>query len=182
MAWTNQALILFHGCAASALQPVNPGGIGTADAPHNIQLPLCRPLTDFGRGFYTTTYEHQAKQWANAQVRRVASSSPVAPLATVIRFQVDRDELAKLKDLVFVLYNADYYDLVDYCRADSAPHARMASGNLRRLVEYDVVYGPVSALQQSLVIKGCDQVSLHTLDALNILPSPDIHLQGNPWL
>ena len=64
MAWTNQPLILFHGCAASALQPVNPGGIGTAGAPHNIQLPLCRPLTDFGRGFYTTTYEHQAKQWA----------------------------------------------------------------------------------------------------------------------
>ena len=57
MAWTNQALILFHGCAASALQPVNPGGIGTAGAPHNIQLPLCRPLTDFGRDFYTTTYK-----------------------------------------------------------------------------------------------------------------------------
>jgi hypothetical protein len=58
----------------------------------------------------------------------------------------------------------------------------MASGNLRRLVEYDVIYGPVSGFQQSLVIKDCDQVSFHTLDALNVLPSPDIHLQGNPWL
>jgi hypothetical protein len=58
----------------------------------------------------------------------------------------------------------------------------MASGNLRRLVEYDVIYGPGSGLQQSLVIKDCDQVSFHTLDALNVLPSPDIHLQGNPWL
>jgi hypothetical protein len=52
MAWTNQPLILFYGYADAALQPVNPGGIGTAGAPHNIQLPLCRPLTDFGRGFY----------------------------------------------------------------------------------------------------------------------------------
>lgn len=69
----------------------------------------------------TTTYEDLAKQWANTQVRRVASSSPVAPIAAVIRFQVDQDDLTKLEDPVSVLDNADTYDLVGYCRSGSAP-------------------------------------------------------------
>jgi len=180
MPWTNQDLELFHGCADAALQPVNPVGIGAGGNPHNIQLSLCRPLTDFGRGFYTTTWEHQAKEWANQQTRRLFRARGSTAAAIVLRFQVGRDRLAELEDLVFTRDTTEFYDLVQDCRSGVLPHGRTPANNPRGLVEYDLVYGPVSLWRQKLVIKDCDQISFHTPQALAILPSPDVHARGNP--
>jgi Protein of unknown function (DUF3990) len=179
MPWTNQDLELFHGCADAALQPINPAGIGTGGSPHNIQLSVCRPLTDFGRGFYTTTWEHQAKEWANQQTRRLRTRGSVA-VAIVLRFQVARDRLAALEDLVFTRDTAEFYDLVQDCRSGVPPHGRAPAKNPRSSVAYDLVYGPVSLWQQRLVIKDCDQISFHTPQALAILLSPDVHARGSP--
>ena len=180
MAWTNQDLVLFHGCADTALQPANPAGIATAPGRHNIQLGLCRPLTDFGQGFYTTTWEHQAKEWANQQARRLSVSTGASPNAVVLRFHVDRNRLAALEDLVFLRETVDFYDLVDYCRSGAAPHGRAAASSAGGLVQYDILYGPVSLWSQKLVIKDCDQISFHTSQALAILPAPVVHAQGTP--
>ena len=171
---------MFHGCADSALQPANPTGIGTTPRAHNIQLSLCRPLTDFGQGFYTTTWEHQAKEWANQQTRRLSVRTGATPVATVLRFDVDRDYLAAVEDLVFLRETTEFYDLVGDCRSGAMPHGRTAGKSPRGLTKYDIVYGPVSLWQQKLVIKDCDQISFHTPQALAILPSPVVHAQGKP--
>jgi hypothetical protein len=185
MPWTNQQLIVFHGCADSALwTPANPNGIGTAPHHHhNINLGLCRPLTDFGRGFYTTTWEHQAKEWANQQVRRLAAHGAASPIATVLRFDLDRNRLAALEDLVFLRETTDFYDLVSYCRSGHPPHNRASASSppySASTPPYDAVYGPVSLWQQRLVIKDCDQISFHTQRALAILSAPVVHAQGTP--
>jgi hypothetical protein len=169
--WNNSPVRLYHGCddrSAAAIQAARPG-FG-----HGIDLARCRPRTDFGQGFYTTTSEHQAKQWANERIRRMSKGALPALAATVIAFDVVRDDLADQEDLVFVIDGPDFYALVNYCRAGFAPHGRAAG-------IYDVVYGPVSLWQQQLVIKDCDQVSFHTDNALKILPTPQIHAQGTPY-
>jgi hypothetical protein len=64
MGWSNGPLVLYHGCddtsAQSIMTPASPNR-------HGIHLAYSRPLADFGRGFYTTTYLHQAKNWANVR-------------------------------------------------------------------------------------------------------------------
>lgn len=170
IAWNNGPVRLYHGCddrsAAAIRTPRHPFR-------HGIDLARCRLRTDFGQGFYTTTSEHQAKQWANQRIRRISKVSP-APVATVIAFDVARDDLAVQEDLVFVVDGPDFYALVNYCRGGFTPHGRAAG-------VYDVVYGPVSLWQQQLVIKDCDQVSFHTPGALGILPMAQVHAQGNPY-
>ncbi len=142
--------------------------------PDNIKLNLCRPRTDFGQGFYTTTSEHQARQWANQRCRRILAPRGSGPTATVLRFAIDRDALADLHHLAFVRETADFWNLVHDCRLGFPPHQRTGS----RQRAYDVVYGPVSLWQQTLVIADCDQISFHTARALALLPAPVIHAQA----
>lgn len=169
MPWTNSPLVLYHGCddvSATSIQiPVSPNR-------HGIHLAYSRPLADFGQGFYTTTYLHQAKNWANVRCQRLHSANPSQPfpLATVLRFEVDRNLLAQLQALTFVVDNTDYWDFVQHCRQGRGPHRQ--TGN------YEVVFGPVSLWPQTLVIKDCDQVSFHTALALSILPTPTVEAQA----
>ena len=90
MPWTNGPLVLYHGCdhisADSIMTPVLPNQ-------HGIHLTQSRALTDFGRGFYTTTSLHQAKNWANSRCRRQIHTAS-SWLATVLSFRVDRNRLA----------------------------------------------------------------------------------------
>jgi len=143
---------------------------------HGINLASSRPLADFGRGFYTTTYLDQAKNWANNRCRNLRNpvvgifQLPRRVLATVIRFEVDRDLLARLQTLSFVREGPDYWDLVQHCRQGRGDHR--STGN------YDVVFGPVSLWPQTLVIKDCDQISFHTPLGLAILPTPTMQRQA----
>jgi hypothetical protein len=168
MTWNNGPLVLYHGCddvsAQSIMTPVSPNR-------HGIHLAYSRPLADFGRGFYTTTYLHQAKNWANVRCQRLRSATPSrSVLATVIKFEVDRSQLAQLQTLTFVVDNPDYWDFVQHCRQGKGLHR--STGN------YDVVYGPVSLWPQTLVIKDCDQISFHTDLSLAVLLTPTIAAQA----
>ena len=169
MPWTNAPMALYHGANTHSLpsNPTNPTGAITLYNNYGGLTPTVaggRPDTDFGRGFYTTTYLHQAKQWANAGVELlVARSLPTKSKAVVLRYDIDRDVLAGLDVLAFARDTSDFYELVNHCRTVAAsgggavpPHGR-TSGR-----PYDIVYGPVSLGRQQLCIKDADQISFHT--------------------
>jgi hypothetical protein len=90
--WQNSNLIVYHGCDNVSADNILKNG---------VDLTKGKPLADFGKGFYTTTNIHQAKNWANAKIRRLRQSRPRL-LATVIRFELDRNLLAERCLLCFV--------------------------------------------------------------------------------
>lgn len=96
-------------------------------------------------------------------------------VATVIRFEVDRDKLALLEFLAFVTENSnnDFWDFVRSCRRSAPPSQHRRHGNRR----YDVVFGPVTLWPQTLVIKDCDQISFHTPLGIKCLPTARIEAQ-----
>jgi Protein of unknown function (DUF3990) len=174
--WGNQPLRVFHGTDDDSLRR----GSGVSSLPSAYSpiafvpnLSLCRPFTDFGQGFYVTTRLHQAKQWANARVRRRGGRTTLT--AVVIQFLLDRDWLASLDTLAFVRPTREYWALVTDCRHRFPPHQRL----LPHPAPYDVVYGPVSLWPQLLVIGDCDQISFHTRRAVSGFPQPTIAATGN---
>jgi hypothetical protein len=164
--WINQDLLVFHGTTLSSAVSIRMQG---------VQLSLCRKLSDFSLGFYTTSIFRQAADWANKRYRALARGGPnVAERATVVGWSIDRGLLAAQSDLVFVQDSSDYYDFVAYCRSGSMSH--MLGGGF-----YDVVYGPVS-LAGGGVLAGADQVSFHTQGALALLQAPRYFFAGTPLL
>lgn len=91
MPWSNGPVALYHGTddlsAPSIISPSWP-------MRHGVNLGKSNTLTDFGKGFYTTTSLHQAKNWANTRYRRTLVTSSAANHAVVLRFDVDRNRLA----------------------------------------------------------------------------------------
>ena len=151
--WTNQPLLLYHGTLHTHVNPILAG----------VQLGRGKPYTDFGRGFYTTTVEHQALSWAWQLSLRQSGAQPA-----VVSFEVDRNALAKLECLWFVRgsFDADdFWSLVFRCRGGGPDHSRAGSQPW-----YDTVIGPVAASwRQRLAIYDADQVSFHTPHAANLL-------------
>lgn len=131
-----------------------------------IDLDQGRTHTDFGQGFYTTTWLRQAQSmaWRLAENRK---SPPV-----VVRFDVDRESLAELDSLWFVCGSFtvdDFWSLVYHCRGGHANHGRTANNGW-----YDLVIGPVVASwKQRLVIAESDQISFHTARAVRVLETGD---------
>ncbi|HEX5327388.1 MAG TPA: DUF3990 domain-containing protein [Acetobacteraceae bacterium] len=167
-------LVVFHGTDDTALGAT---GVppGSQLSGFRINLARCRPNTDFGQGFYATTSEHQARQWANSRwVRSPASGTN----AVVLRFALDRDWLASLDALAFARPIPDFWDLVADCRNGFRPHQRLPPHN----PPFDIVYGPVTIWPQLLVIQDCDQISFHTSRAAQGigLRDPWIHAVGSP--
>lgn len=162
MTWSNGRLSLFHG-TNSHVFGTTPVLITTIA--FNVDLARCRPNTDFGQGFYTTTSPHQATGWANVGTNywRMRRRVPDAR-AIVLRFEVDRDQLADLDVLTFVRDTSDFYDFVAYCRAGEKPHGRLSGQGC-----YDVVFGPVTVGLQKQVIQNSDQISFHTEQATSCL-------------
>jgi Protein of unknown function (DUF3990) len=161
MPWTNGPLTVYHGCDDRAALSIQAG----------INMAHCRPLTDFGIGFYTTTSFRQAAFWANGQYRRNRRRG--AKHAVVLQFDLLRLPLGEQKALVFVTENTnpDYWDFVTHNRTGAGPH--QSSGY------YSVVYGPVSLWPQLLVIKDCDQISFHDEATLSVLlKSPKTAAEG----
>ncbi len=169
MAWNNQDLILYHGCDNESVDAIIQNG---------IQLNRCKPHADFGRGFYTTTSLHQAKNWANVRCRRLRRArSPYPVFATVLRFDVKRDELAERAILCFVTENSnpDYWEFIEFCRQGHfALHGHNRKGSIPH---YSVVFGPVSLWPQTIVVKDCDQMSFHDRAGLQVLQGPDLLLR-----
>lgn len=173
MPWTNGPLVLYHGTTdigASAISSPS------RELPHSISLSKGRAKTDFGRGFYLTTVLAQAESWANRLFRNRRRKPQPPTCAVVLRFEVDRNQLAPLLSLCFVTdsSNSDYWDFVSHCRDELGSHRLQGDRN------YDVVFGPVSFWPQLFVVKDMDQVSFHTEAALKILPAPVLHSRGTP--
>lgn len=149
--WSNQPIVLYHGTWSSAAS-----SIAT-----RILLSRSHRLTDFGRGFYTTTLWTQAVTWAYGRVA-ITGGQPA-----VVWFEVSRDKLASLDTLSFVRgdFSAeDFWSLVFHCRTGKSGHRRPQK------TWYDVVYGPVAAFwKQRLAIHDVDQISFHTEIAVNVL-------------
>ncbi len=185
MVWSDGPLVLYHGTDDSSATKISAGG---------VDLSVCTAYTDFGPGFYTTTNLDQAKNWANTRCRKLnAKVPPPAPpaRATVLQFDVDRNQIANLDTLCFILENSnpEFWDFIRLCRTVRYPdHRRRRPATTPPLpaasvAYYDVIYGLVSLWPQTLVIKDCDQVSFHTDNAKYILPRPlTPAVQGNPYL
>ena len=150
--WTNQQVTLYHGTIQAFLPSILAG----------IDLDHGRTHTDFGQGFYTTTWLRQAqtRAWQLAENRK---SPPV-----VVRFDVDREVLATLDSLWFVCgsFTADdFWSLVYHCRSGHPDHGRASNNGW-----YDLVVGPVVASwKQRLVFAESDQISFHTSRAGQLL-------------
>jgi hypothetical protein len=149
--WIDQAIELYHGTLETHVDSVLGG----------IDLNVCRDLTDFGRGFYTTTNRLQAEQWATNLANRTGG------VPAVIRFTVERDGLAHLEGLFFIRGSAasiDYWSFVQYCKTVVGDHRRTYTG------WYDIVAGPVvGSLKKQTVLPDADQVSFHTPRAVRVL-------------
>ena len=115
-----------------------------------IDLTVCAKRTDFGQGFYTTSWEHQACNWANNRVRK-SRRARASARAVIPCFAVSRYLMADLQCLCFV-------------RADNTQPLRDAA--------YDVVFGRVSLGSQRLVVFDSYQVSFHTNAGIAALSAP----------
>jgi hypothetical protein len=173
--WKNDNLVLYHGCSEESLRSTtNTRGLVVNALPHGIDLSVAGQRTEFGPGFYATTWEHQARSWANVRSKQRSAASR----AVVLRFEVSRDALARLESLVFTNENCGFWSFVEYCRSGHPPHGRAKSATA---FKYDVIYGPVSLWPQYLVIKDCDQVSFHTPKGLGIFSLLTVAAVGNPF-
>lgn len=149
--WANPNVELFHGTRKKHADAILSDGID----------PSCGlPNTDFGTGFYTATNRDQAMDWA----KRKASNTGDLPV--VLKLTIDRDALARLRSLSFVLPTADYWSLVERCRDRSdTPYPTEA--------HYDVIYGPVAKRwfgpTAYTINQGFDQVSFHGEAAKSLL-------------
>ena len=172
--WNNQPAVLYHGTDTAVLSPLIPNLHNLLNG-FKIDLKRCRPDSDFGRAFYATTNEQQAREWANARVRqaRNAIRPNLTTTAVLLTFPVDRSALAGLDTLCFVRPTADYYALVDDCRLGFPAHGRQPPKTA-----YDVVLGPVRMWPQKLVIFDGDQISFNTVAAIAILPEPTVSAIG----
>jgi hypothetical protein len=168
-------VILWHGCTVLEKNAIEAGG---------IDLSRCAVDADFGRGFYVTTLERQARQWAWERLYDWEHDHPTATgnQPVVLRFRVRRysltprmsdldDGLDKLLSLHFVrgdYDNDDYWGLVQHCRrsvpADPAAGVAEVVHDHRHPPTgwYELVSGPVSAQwAQRVAMAGSDQLSFH---------------------
>lgn len=167
MAWSNQGITVYHGTDDDSARTIVQA---SARFPaHSIDLSLCTRYTDFGPGFYTTTNEHQARNWANVRAK-VARAADPGRVAALVELKVGRERLAEgqVAMLAFVTEgpstSSDYWAFIRHCRGGAPDHALKYNKIDGR---YDVVIGPVSLWTQTLVIKDCDQLSFHTGKALD---------------
>jgi hypothetical protein len=110
----------------------------------SVDFAELRSTTDFGRGFYLTSCLEQAEDWANQLAfRRRRAKKTRQDKSLVLRFEIDRDDLAKLDYLVFLLPNSDFKRFIGHCRQGSDNHCRNSTDNF-----FDVVFGPLTLYPQ----------------------------------
>jgi hypothetical protein len=95
-----------------------------------IDLTRCEPFKDFGRGFYTTTICHHAKERANA----VAESHKTKPVVTTFSFDETVFVNGNISVKRFLEPSIEWVNFVMHCRNRnvSQPHT------------YDIVEGPIA--------------------------------------
>jgi hypothetical protein len=171
MPWAARRLTLYHGTVGPHADDIVQRPAGRAN---NITLNICRPISDFGRGFYTTRIFDQAAAFANSRFQLLQGlhalhpGTMVAPQhAAVVEFSVVLDALGALDTLAFVQPTGDWLDFVRFCHSPS-PTAHKASGKY-----YDAVYGPVWAVGSGAE-PDWEQLSLHSDYAISLLRVDDL--------
>jgi hypothetical protein len=153
-AWLDQDIVLYHGTTDVHVQAVL----------HAVDETKGNGQKDFGQGFYTTTRADKALDWAIRKAH-VAGGD-----AAVVRFTVERNDLADLATLFFVRgepNSVDFWSFVQYCRT-----VGVGGGHNRLYVAgwYDLVAGPVTGTwKRQTVIADADQISFHTSQAVGVL-------------
>lgn len=121
---------------------------GSNLAIENINLAMCRPYKDFGKGFYLTDIEEQARQMA----KRVAKIYGGHPVVTVFELQ---DNYRLLEDI----------KIKDFGIRTTEEWARFVMNNRNRNFEddenilcnrdnkYDIVIGPVADDNMALLFR-----------------------------
>lgn len=175
MTWANDDMVLYHGCSDQSLYPTSPTGIVVTGGPHKISPQAGAARPDFGPGFYTTSWLHQAKNWANLRASKLRKRHPNVK-AVVLAMRVKRNRFAELESLVFASDHDNYYPFVAYCRHGLVPHAAPE----HRSSPYDVVAGPVSIGIQTMVIAQADQISFHTAKATEAIVDLSLLATGSP--
>ena len=169
-------LILWHGTLKRHSDNIRKNGVDPS---------LGRPNVDFGLGFYTTTFEWQARRWAeNAYRRNYKYGNPLDP-PVVLMFGINLDDLGRLENLAFVRGTPDndlYWSFVVHCRSSTIANIQTHRGYWGVQGDwFDVVSGPVVAALLSgtrKVIRGFDQFSFHTATACEVLN--DLILSKDP--
>ena len=166
-------MVLWHGTTTDDVKNILAG----------VDPSAGRLAVDFGRGFYTTTIKRQARHWAWERYfdRRSAKKSTPGNAPAVLRFEVDRYELALLQVMMFVggsYSNESFWSLVQHCRQSVEPvggaggviHHHFGPKVFDGGDWYDVVCGPVAAFwQQRSSMADADQISFHTPNAVALL-------------
>jgi hypothetical protein len=170
----SEYVILWHGCTSVDKSHIEQLG---------IQLNHCAVDSDFGRGFYTTTLERQARQWAWTYYSWLSQNpGKTGNQPVVLRFQARRyssttrvdaadaglDALNSLQFVIADYFAEDYWSFVQHCRQSTKTHIndhqRTPGG------WYDLVCGPVAAFwKQRVSMVGSEQFSFHTDRAIGIL-------------
>src|SRR6202035_1887616 len=91
-------LTLYHGCITPDKDAIEKSGVDITKGRVNV---------DFGRGFYTTTLERQAKQWAWVRFYDPKFARKTGYQPVVLRFRVKRFTLSELLSLQFILGDYD---------------------------------------------------------------------------
>lgn len=114
----------------------------------SINLAMCRPYKDFGKGFYLTDIEEQAKQMAK-RVARIYGGSPI-----VNAFEI-QDDFRKLSDI----------KIKDFGIQTTEEWAKFVMNNRNRTFtdeantlcnkdnKYDIVIGPVADDNMALLFR-----------------------------
>src|SRR5271163_3079508 len=124
--WHHQDLFLFHGTHEIAVEGIK----------KEKRFRLGRASSDFGSGLYTTTNEKQARGWAHTSALRYqADNGGALPEAFVIKLELEREVLAKISTLYFVVANRDFWRFVNHCRK---------GGRHKPDGHYDVAAGPLT--------------------------------------
>lgn len=154
-----------------------------------INLELCKPFRDFGRGFYLTNIRSQAENMAQRTVR-IKGGKPILNVYEIVDSFMSNLEL-KIKDFkavpteewaLFVMNNRNR-DFLDFqnplCNQDSKydiVHGPVANDAMAVLFQqYEQEFIDLEMLKKRLTYKELSmQYSFHTEKAIQLLKKKDI--------
>jgi hypothetical protein len=126
---------------------------GSNIAIEEINLEKSRPCKDFGRGFYLSEDEEQAKQMAIFKALTLGGE----PIVTKFNFNEDVMTSAGLNIRIFKDYSKEWADFVFLNRENDIP------------TEFDIVYGPIANDKVGLQIRKFKDGSIDKTEFLNRL-------------
>ena len=126
---------------------------GSNIAIEEIDLEKSRPCKDFGKGFYLSEDEEQAKQMASFKALTLGGD----PIVSKFIFNEDVMSSSNLNIKIFKDYSKEWADFVFSNREKDIP------------TEYDIIYGPIANDKIGLQIRKLKDGSIDKTEFLNRL-------------